>query len=117
MSKQQDLAPTVLKMRKSGMSWNAIAKELHVSSETVRMSIDEDYAERRRIANNARRKARYVPKRIHMVEQRPPAPDAHRAIELAASRAKRDTRTPFQRAFGDPPFERSALYQKMQGKP
>ena len=112
MTKQQDLAPTVLKMRNAGMAWNAIAKELHVSSETVRMSVDEDYAERRRIENNARRKARYVPKRIHMVEHRPPAQDAHRAIELAASRARRDTRTPFQRAFGDPPPGRSALDQK-----
>lgn len=27
----------------------------------------------------------------------------------------RDTRTPAQRLMGEPPFERSALYQKMQG--
>src|SRR5690606_25894223 len=44
---------------------------------------------------------------------RPPEEDAHRVIQAALWRVKTDTRTPFQRALGDPPPGRSALDQKL----
>lgn len=113
MSKQKDIAPRVAKMRAAGMSWRFICKELGVADDTARMSIDPEYAERRRIANNMRRRGQYVPKlTLRSDAPRMSKEDVTRAIDQAIARAKQDRRTGLERVFGDPPYHRSALAQR-----
>lgn len=112
MSKQEQIAEEARRLHALGLSWLEIGRVLGVSNETARYAADPEYAARRRNANRLRKLQRYVPKKNRVVESRPPESDARRAIEAALSRMKADTRTPFQRAFGDPPPGRSALDQK-----
>lgn len=113
MSPQEQIAVQARRLRSLGMSWLAIGRELGVSDEVARRAADPEYAERRREANRLRKQHKRAPRKNRVIEYRPPEEDAQRVIQAALWRAKTDTRTPFQRALGDPPPGRSALDQKL----
>jgi len=103
----------IRQMLASGKSWQTIADALGTTYSTIRMKLDPEFARNRKDrVNQARRQLNqrkaYEPKlpqrRVMMKDidpdQIPPQP--------------RDTRNLTGRLFGDPVFERSALYQRTQ---
>lgn len=96
------------RMRESGQSWRAIGRAFGVRECTVMAALDPIYAERRRQmmrdwrAKNGRSLTCFDAYRPERVDPRkiPPIP--------------RDTRDLTAFICGDPIFERSALYRKMQ---
>lgn len=102
MSKIANLAATVEKLRAAGLNWHAIAKELGVSTQTARCSVDLPYREIIYERNNARRRGKtkrpveeWKPKTVFVV---PPT--------------VLDSRSAFSRMMGDPLPGRSALDQR-----
>lgn len=109
------LKPRVMELRKAGKTWQEIADALGVSSTTAHMAGDPSYEQKRINRDRARRAELTNSNGIHkrFDPSRISAADAQRIVAGIPA----DTRNPIQRMFGDPPYERSALYQKMQGKP
>lgn len=113
MSEAEQIAGQARRLRSLGMSWLAIGRELGVSDEVARRAADPEYAERRREANKLRKQRMRAPRKNRVIEYRPPGEDAERVLRDALWRVMADTRTPFQRALGDPPPGRSALDQRL----
>jgi hypothetical protein len=90
------------KMRANGETWTAIGREFGVDPKTAKTRLDPAYREKRRIrcrSANPGVMRSYV--KSEPIENVPPVPP--------------DTRGLTARAFGDPIFERSALYAKLYG--
>lgn len=91
------------KMRANGETWTTIGREFGVDPKTAKTRLDPAYREKRR----ARRQStspnfmRGKVERVDRIMEIPPIPA--------------DTRGLTARTFGDPIFERSALYAKMHG--
>lgn len=103
-------------MRKNGMAWYRIGKVFGVAEDTVRAAIEPGFAEMRREQKNLRRRARkencafLTPVGVSRATREATKNDfLARLAEIPP-----DTRSLTARAFGDPIFQRSALYRKMQ---
>lgn len=93
-------------MRKRGLSWNEVARQLEVSVERLRRAIDPGYAKRRQLSAKAHRVAR----------RGKPHSDDHatyeatrKMAEFLFSKIPPDTRGVTARLMGDPLPGRSAL--------
>jgi IS30 family transposase len=94
-------------MRSSGMSWRAIGQQFGLHHEAIRRAVDPEYRAHR---NALARKRNNVSKSKHASVMRDEAQiDGERLLREVPA----DTRTPMQRALGDPICERSALGRKL----
>lgn len=96
----------VHEMRASGMSWRAIGQQFGLHHEAVRRAVDPEYREHR---NALGRKRNAISKAKHASVMRD---DAKTDGERLLREVPADTRTPMQRALGDPLPGRSALDRK-----
>jgi len=106
-------------LRTSGMSYQAIARQLHVADNTVKFNLEPEVAQ----ARNKRRRQQTIYKRLHkkkkttyerakirhaasMVAQRPEPPPE---VWAEAERVMAAALTPNMLVLGDPPPGRRAL--------
>ena len=105
-------------LQTEGWSWRRIGDLLGIHNETLRRNCDPAYAEHRKAKDRKRVRDRGTTG-VHATRNAVEPNGEHRErfrAEIGARLAEipPDTRSLTARAFGDPIFERSALYRKMQ---
>lgn len=94
----------VIQMRRAGLTWTEIGREFCVDRRAVRRAVESNFAieHKKRIAESkGKGGSQYIEPWVD------PTPDVPNW---------RDTRDITGRVFGDPVFERSALYKKMMNQ-